>query len=52
VIDAVAEYIYYAASAGDVRSLSIRLLTLRVAGFRKVHRQETRNRILLAGGKP
>ena len=32
--------------------LTIGQLTLRVGNFAKVHKQETRNRILLAGGKP
>jgi len=47
----VDEWRYYSASAGDVRSLSIPLLTLRINGFLKVHRQEMKNRIVLAGGK-
>jgi hypothetical protein len=52
VIDRAEEYRYYCASAGDLRPLSIRLLTLRVAAFLKVHKQELRNRVILAGGKP
>jgi hypothetical protein len=46
------EYRYYSASAGDLRPLTIPLLTLRVSHFDKVHRQEQRFRITLAGGKP
>jgi hypothetical protein len=46
------EYRYYSASAGDLRLLSIMMLTLRISYFQKVHKQETRNRIILAGGKP
>jgi hypothetical protein len=30
----------------------MRILTLRVNGFLRVHKQEMNNRILLAGGKP
>ncbi|MGY3615661.1 hypothetical protein [Bradyrhizobium sp. USDA 10063] len=52
MIERVEEYRYYSASAGDVRPLTIRLLVLRINSFLKVHRQEMRNRILLAGGKP
>jgi len=47
----VDEWRYYCAAAGDPRPLSIPLLTLRVNGFLKIHRQEMRNRIILAGGK-
>lgn len=46
------EYRYYSASAGDLRQLSIKQLTLRIINFGKVHKQEMKNRILLAGGKP
>ena len=46
------EYRYYSASAGDLRPLSITLLTQRIFQFSKIHKQEIRNRILLAGGKP
>lgn len=52
MIERAAEYIYYAASAGDLRPLTIKQLTLRIANFDKVHKQEMRNRIILAGGKP
>jgi hypothetical protein len=48
----VEEYRYYSASAGDIRVLTIGQLTLRISQFVKIHKQETRNRILLAGGKP
>jgi hypothetical protein len=51
-MERAAEYLYYAASAGDLRPLNIRLLTSRIGNFDKVHRQEIRNRIVLAGGKP
>lgn len=51
MIERAAEYIYYAASAGDLRPLSIKQLTLRISSFDKVHRQEIKNRIILAGGK-
>jgi hypothetical protein len=47
----VEEYRYYSASAGDMRVLTIGQLTLRVSQFVKVHKQEIKNRILLAGGK-
>lgn len=43
---------YYAGSVGDPRGLSIRVLTLRLREFLKVHKQEMRTRIILAGGKP
>ena len=46
------QYRYYSASAGDVRTLSIGQLTLRINYFTKVHNQEMKNRIILAGGKP
>lgn len=46
------EYKYYCASAGDLRPLSIGHLAFRLKAFHKVHTQEVRNRILLAGGKP
>jgi hypothetical protein len=52
VIERAEEYRYYSASAGDLRLLGIKLLTLRISAFLKVHNQEMRNRILLAGGKP
>lgn len=45
------QYRYYSASAGDLRQLSIGQLTLRVNHFTKVHGQEMKNRIALAGGK-
>jgi len=32
--------------------LTIPQLTLRIANFSRVHKQETRTRIMLAGGKP
>jgi hypothetical protein len=32
--------------------LTIPLLTLRIGAFRKVHQQEQKSRIILAGGKP
>lgn len=46
------QYRYYSASAGDIRMLTVRQLTLRVSHFTKVHNQEMKNRIILAGGKP
>ena len=46
------EWRYYCAAAGDPRPLSIPLLVLRIKGFYKVHNQEIKNRIILAGGKP
>lgn len=52
MIERAEEYRYYSASAGDLRPLTIRLLTLRIGAFLKVHKQESRNRIILAGGKP
>lgn len=52
MIERVEEYRYYSASAGDLRQLTIQLLTLRIVNFLKVHRQEMNNRIILAGGKP
>jgi len=52
VIERAEEYRYYSSSAGDLRPLSIHLLTLRINSFLKVHRQEMNNRIVLAGGKP
>ena len=51
-MERVTEYMYYVASAGDVRSISMRLLALRINAFGKVHNQEMKNRIILAGGKP
>jgi hypothetical protein len=48
----VEQYRYYSASAGDIRMLTVRQLTLRVSHFTKVHNQEMKNRIILAGGKP
>jgi len=48
----VEQYRYYSASAGDIRQLSIKQLTLRINYFSKVHQQEMKNRIILAGGKP
>jgi hypothetical protein len=47
----VEEYRYYSASAGDIRQLGIGQLTLRIHHFSKVHKQEMKNRIVLAGGK-
>jgi hypothetical protein len=52
VIERVEEYRYYSASAGDLRPLNIRLLTLRVLTFQTIHKQEFKNRVVLAGGKP
>ena len=49
--DQIGGYRYYSASAGDVRPLTIRQLTFRITNFSKVHNQEIRNRIHLAGGK-
>ena len=48
----VEEYRFYSSSAGDLRPLSIQLLTLRMSAFDKVHRREIKNRIILAGGRP
>jgi hypothetical protein len=48
----VEQYRYYSASAGDIRQLSVKQLTLRIHNFTKVHNQEMKNRIALAGGKP
>ena len=44
-------YRYYSASALAIRPLTIRQLTFRITNFSKVHNQEIRNRIHLAGGK-
>lgn len=46
------QYRYYSASAGDIRQLSIKQLTLRIHHFTVVHNKEMKNRIILAGGKP
>jgi len=48
----VEEYRYYSASAGDIRMLTVKQLTLRISHFIKVHNREMKNRIILAGGKP
>jgi len=46
------EYRFYSASAGDLRPLPMRLLLLRLGHFSKILKQDTRNKIILAGGKP
>ena len=46
------QYRYYTSSAGDMRPVTITQLTFRLEHFTKVHNQEMRNRIILAGGKP
>jgi hypothetical protein len=48
----VEQYRYYSASAGDLRQLRMDALTLRLQHFTKIHNQEMKNRIILAGGKP
>lgn len=43
---------YYQASAEDYRTLPIRTLRTRIHFFASVHATESKNRIILAGGKP
>lgn len=45
------EYRYYSAGVGDLTTLSIKQLTQRIIQFDKVHREEIKVRIKLAGGK-
>lgn len=45
------EYRYYTASAGDVSSLTIGQLTLRVKNFAKIHKEQVRWQARLAGAK-
>jgi len=52
VTERIEHYRYYSASAGDLRVLTIRQLVLRLSNFLKIHNQEMKNRVTLAGGKP
>lgn len=47
----VEDYRYFSASAGDLRSLSIPLLSLRIVNFRKTHRKALEFQAAIAGAK-
>ena len=52
IIGVIEEYRYYSAGVGDLRPLALSVIGVRLKGFGKAHKQEMKNRVALAGGKP